>query len=243
MILCLVLYVQYLGAIKFLGEVHTLKEETQTIKVDDFKLDNGYDLDKFYTFPGGPLYLINPYTKDIQSQNLSLYIEGGTLFPVYRFGGNKDEYIKDLLETINLNKKDKTKYFDITELVGNHIIFTFKASLAYEHYGNNTYSPESNIMYWDLYLIALFQFDGIQTNPKDPYYDEKNDYLNIHVTYSQPHAAGYAANEHFSIFDDDWLKSAVHFIRDTFIWGFPHEFGHMMDIPDRMIVETTNNMI
>ena len=120
---------QYLGAIKFLGEVQTLKEGTQTIKVDDFKLDNGYDLDKFYIFPGGPLYLINPYIKDMQNQNLSVYIEGGILFPIYRFGGNKDEYIKSLLETINLNKKDKTKYLDITELVGNHIKFTLKASL------------------------------------------------------------------------------------------------------------------
>ena len=220
-----------------------MKEGTQTIKVDDFKLDEGYDLNKFYTFPGGPLYLINPYTNNMQSQNLSVYIEGGTLFPVYRLGYNKDEYIKGLLETINLNKKNKTKYFDITELVGHHIMFTFKASLAYEHYGNTNYSPESNVMYWDLYLLSLFQFDGIQTNPKDPYYDEKNDYLNIHVTYSQPHAAGYAANEHVCIFDDDWLKSAVHFIRDTIILGLPHEFGHMMDIPDRMIVETTNNMI
>jgi len=239
----IIVWSQYLGTSNFLGEFYKLKEGTQTIKVDDFKLNEGYDLNNFYTFPGGPLYLMNPFPKNWQSQNLSVYIEGGTLFPVYRLGYNKDEYIKGLLETINLNKKDKTKYFDITELVGHHIMFTFKASLAYEHYGNTNYSPESNVMYWDLYLLSLFQFDGIQTNPKDPYYDEKNDYLNIHVTYSQPHAAGYAANEHVCIFGDDWLKSAVHFIRDTIIWGFPHEFGHMMDIPDRMIVETTNNMI
>ena len=32
---------QYFGDTSFLGEVHALKEGTQTIKVDDFKLDKG----------------------------------------------------------------------------------------------------------------------------------------------------------------------------------------------------------
>ena len=233
---------QYLGG-SFLGNIQTLKEGTQTIKFDDFKIDEGYDLDKYYTFPGGPLYLINPYTKDMQSQNLSVYIEGGTLFPVYRLGYDEDEYKKGLTETINLNKKDKTKYFDITELVGRHIMFTFKASLAHEHYVNTNYHPESNVMYWDMYLSNLFRFDGIKFDTRDPYYDEKNDYLNIHVTYSQPYGGGFATVEHVGIFSDDWLTSAVHFLQDKIIWGFPHEFGHMMDINDRMIVDTTNNMI
>jgi len=236
---------QYMGASIFLGSIQTLKEGTQTIKVDDFKLnkEKGYDLDRLNTFPGGPLYLINPYTKDMQSQNLSVYIEGGTLFPVYRLGYNEDEYKKGLLETINLNKKNNKTYFDITELYGRHIMFSFKASLAYENYVKDNYRPESNVMYWDLYLSTLFRFDGIQYNINDPYYDEKNEYLNIHVRYSQPHAYGYASYEHVGIFYNEWLISAVHFNLDTIIWGFPHEFGHMMDIQDRVVSETTNNMI
>ena len=236
---------QYMGASIFLGSIQTLKEGTQTIKVDDFKLnkEKGYDLDRLNTFPGGPLYLINPYTKDMQSQNLSVYIEGGTLFPVYRLGYNEDEYKKGLLETINLNKKNNKTYFDITELYGRHIMFSFKASLAYENYVKDNYRPESNVMYWDLYLSTLFRFDGIQYNINDPYYDEKNEYLNIHVRYSQPHAYGYASYEHVGIFYNEWLISAVHFNLDTIIWGFPHEFGHMMDIQDRVVSETTYNMI
>ena len=74
---------QYLGNSSFRGEVHTLKEGTQTIKVENFKFDKGSGSDRIYAF-GSPLYLINPYTKDRQSQNISVYIEGGTLFPVYR---------------------------------------------------------------------------------------------------------------------------------------------------------------
>ena len=236
---------QYMGASLFLGRVQTLKEGTQTIKVDDFALtkEKGYDLDRLNTFPGGPLYLINPYTKDMQSQNLSVYIEGGTLFPVYRLGYDENEYKNGLLETINLNKKDNKTYFDITELYGSHIMFSFKASLAYENYVKVNYHPESNVMYWDLYLSALFRFDGIQYNINDPYYDEKNKYLNIHVRYSQPHAYGYASKEHVGIFYNEWLISAAHFNQDTIIWGYPHEFGHMMDLKGRVVGETTNNMI
>jgi len=105
-----------------------------------------------------------------------------------------------LVETVDLNKKDKTKYFDITELVGRHIMFTFKASLAYKHYVNMNYHPESNVMYWDMYLSTLFRFDGIKYDTRDPYYDEKNEYLNIHVRYAQPYGAGYAGYEHVGIF-------------------------------------------
>ena len=52
---------QYLGISNFLGEFYKLKEGTKIIKVDDFKLNEGYDLNNFYTFPGGPLYLMNPF--------------------------------------------------------------------------------------------------------------------------------------------------------------------------------------
>jgi hypothetical protein len=123
----------------------------------------------------------------MQSQNLSVYIEGGTLFPVYRLGYDENEYKNGLLETINLNKKDNKTYFDITELVGDHIMLTFKASLAYDNYVNKKYHPESNIIYWDFYLESLFRFDGIQFISNLPYYDAKNEYINIHVRFSQPY--------------------------------------------------------
>ena len=234
---------QFLGSSNFLGKIYQLKEGTQTIKVDDFKFDSGYDLNRFNTFPGGPLYLINPYTKDQQSQNLTIYIEGGTLFPVYRFGYNINEYKKGLLETVNLNKKDNNTYFDITELAGYHIMLTLKASVAYKNYVETNYSPESNIMYWDMYLKTLLIFDGLQFDKKQPYYNEKNDYVNIHIRLAQPYGAGYATVEHVGIFYDDWIESAVHFNRDKLDWGFPHEIGHMMDLSDRKISENTNNML
>ena len=73
----------------------------QTLVCDDFKLNNNL---KIATFPGGPLYLINPY--DYSEQNpFYIYVEGGTLFPTYKIGGNKEKYLEELKECINLNKK------------------------------------------------------------------------------------------------------------------------------------------
>ena len=232
---------QYLGNSSFLGEVHTLKEGTQTIKVDDFKLDKGSGLDRIYAF-GGPLYLINPYTKDIQSQNISVYIEGGTLFPVYRLRGNIDEYTKGLLETINLNKKDNITYFDITELVGNNIIFTFKASLTYEHFVKMEYDQEFYIMLWDLSILALFKFDGIQYDPNDPYYDERNEYLSIHIRHSHPYGEENVFTDYISNFCDNNLISDIHLSQKEMNKRFPYEIGYMMDLNDRKIEGTTNNM-
>ena len=232
---------QFFGNSSFLGEVHKLKEGTQTIKVDDFKLDKGSDLDRIYSF-GGPLYLINPYTKDMQSQNLSVYIEGGTLFPVYRLRGNIEEYKKGLLETIDLNKKDNITYFDITELVGSNSIFTFKASLTYEHFANMEYDQEFYVMIWDLRILSLFKFDGIIYNPDEPYYDERNEYLNIHIRHSHPYDGENSFTDHISNFCDGKLISDIHLSQEEMNKRFPYEIGYMMDLNDRKIVGTTNNI-
>ena len=230
---------QYFGSSDFLGVVHTLKEGIQTIKVDDFKLDK----ERFHTIPGGPLYLINPYTKDMQSQNLSVYIEGGTLYPVVRLERNKDEYRKDLLEPINLNKKDNKTNFDITELVGNNIILTFKASLTYEHFKNMIYDEEFYVIFWNANILALFKFDGIQYDPDEPYYDERNDYLNIHIRNSHPYDGENKFTEHISNFCNGRLINDVHFSQEKINQLFPYEIGYMMDLNDRKILGNTNNMI
>ena len=72
--------------------------------------------------------------------------------------------------------------------------------LHIKNYVETNYSPESNIMYWDMYLKTLLIFDGLQFDKKQPYYNEKNDYVNIHIRLAQPYGAGYATVEHVGIF-------------------------------------------
>ena len=234
-------FTQYIGYwANWLGKVNNLKEGEQSFIFDDFKITESYTID---TFPGGPIYLINPYTSKEQSQNITIYIEGGELFPIFKLNGNEEEYKNGLLECIKLNQQDKNKYFDITELISLRTIITVKASEAYKKYYGEKKSPQDNLNGWDSYIKKLFIYDGIQFEKDQPFYNENNNYVNLHIRFSQPYGGAYAYTEHIGIFYDDWIDLAINFVEKEIGWGFPHEIGHTMDIGERVVSETSNNMI
>ena len=232
---------QYIGDFSnFLGDTKTLQLGKQTIYVNDFKVGSNYEVP---TFPGGPLYIINPYEPSEQGE-ITIYVEGGTLFPTYRIGDDFEEYKKELLKCIEQNKKNNLTYFDITELIGKREMITVKASTAYEIYTNEySITPNTNLNRWDNYLKSLFIFDGVQFNPTQPYYHRFNNYLNIHYKYSQPYGGGYAFYQHVGIFGSDWIEKALNFSLNTIDWGFTHETGHMIDIQEREFTEISNNVL
>ena len=236
-------FTQYIGeSANWLGNIYKLKIGKQVLTVDNFKLKD--DL-KMPTFPGGPLYLINPYNSSQQSE-VSVYIEGGTIFPTFTYGDNIAEYKKELLECINLNKRKNTTYFDITELYGVRELITVRASDAYKIYSNekNNITPYKNLLLWDDYLKTLFQFDGVQFSTAQPYYNRLNTYVNIHYRYAQPYGLAYASSrKHVGIFYNDWVELLLNFNMKQVGWGYAHETGHMMDIYEREITENTNNLI
>ena len=234
-------FTQYIGRwSNWLGKINTLKEGEQTLVFDNFEITDEYTIN---VFPGGPIYLINPYTPKEQSQNLTVYIEGGELFPRFILNGDENEYKNSLLECIKLNQKDDTKYYDITELVSIRTIITVKASEAYKWYFNEKKSPQNNLQGWDQYILKLFIYDGIQFGKNQQFYNESNEYVNLHIRFSQPYGGGYAYTEHIGIFYDDWVEKAINFVEVDIDWGFPHEIGHTMDIGERTVSETSNNMI
>ena len=222
------------------GKEIKLKEGEQTIVVDDFEIFKDYTVE---TFPGGPIYLINPYTSQEQSQNLSVYIEGGTYFPLFRLGDDEKTYRERLTDCIALNHIKKEEFFDLTELVSLRTIMTLKCSDAYNKYVTEGKSPQENLINWDAYLKKLYIFDGIQFDKKLPFYDEKNNYLNINFRHAQPYGAAFSHIEHIGIFDPFWIDQALYLKEEDIGWGYPHEIGHMMDIGERIVGETSNNMI
>ena len=234
-------FTQYIGRwSNWLGKINNLKEGEQTFVFDNFEITDEYTIN---VFPGGPIYLINPYTSKEQSQNLTVYIEGGELFPRFILNGDENEYKNSLLECIKLNQKDNTKYYDITELVSIRTIITVKASDAYKWYVDEKKSPQNNLKGWDEYILKLFIYDGIQFEKNQPFYNESNEYVNLHIRFSQPYGGGYAYTEHIGIFYEDWIERAIYFVEEDIGWGFPHEIGHTMDIGERIVSETSNNMI
>ena len=149
---------------------------------------------------------------------------------------NLDNYVKFVNEN-NLTNPD------ITELYSNRVMITVRATQAYEIYRDVNKRPIDNLINWDNYIKKLFIYDGIQFEKNQPYYDEKNNYICFHLKYSQPYGLAYASSEYIGIFYDDWLEKAIYIVEKEIGWGFPHEIGHMMDINERTVSETSNNMI
>ena len=231
-------FTQYIGHYNnWLGSHINLIKGKQRYKYDNFNVSS-YSI---AVKAGGPIYICNPYTSEQQSQNVKIYIEGGTLFPTYRLGENEEEYKVFLAEYAEIYKKNQDIYLDITELFGFRTMITVQATLAYNIYQEKSKGPLDNLNKWDEYIKQLFIYDGIQYESSESYYDIKNTYVNLHIRYAQPFGAAYAAYEHIGIFSEGWLKTAIY--GQTFGWGFAHEIGHTMDINERTILENTNNMI
>ena len=232
---------QYIGNYSnWLSTPKNLKIGKNIFTADDFKISDDY---KIPTSPGGPIYLSNPYNSSQQGQ-IDIYIEGGVVFPTFRKDENETEYKVNLEKWVNLVKKLDKVYPDITEFYSDRLLLTVRATDAYNIYSQkNGITPDSTLFIWDTFLKFLYTFDGIQFSTTEPYYDIKNFYVNVHIRYSQPYGAGYAFIEHVGIFSQDWIDRSLNFTLKTIGWGFPHEIGHMMDIPERTITDYTNNMI
>jgi hypothetical protein len=235
-------FAQYIGSWgKWLSKEYQLVAGKNTLVIDNFTLIEG---DNTPTFPGGPIYIVNPYTPSEQGE-ISVYVDGGTVFPSFRIGDDEAEYRYQLSNCIYMNEKDNLTYFDITELMSDNVMLTLRASDAYKIYSSNNKGPTKNMQEWDKFLKDLYSFDGIQLSNNQPYYDEKNKYINIHYQYVQTlrGAAAFATTEYVGIFLDEWFRLALDFDIKTIGWGFAHETGHMLDIPERVFGETSNNMI
>ncbi len=203
--------------------------------------------------PGGPVYLTNPYTPQSQSENVKVYIEGGTLFPLYRAGGDEGLYYNRLREYSEYVENDKEsssregkveKAIDVTEIVSRNIILTVRASLADTVYNTQGYSVETACKGWDDYVSELLVSDGVVIDEADNKYNGKYDdrakYLNCNIRLMQPFGAAYAHIEHVGI-QVSWERGAL--LGSGFGWGYTHELGHMMDIGERTVSECSNNML
>ena len=234
-----IVFTQYVGIYyKWMGSPIFLKKGINILKVNNFDIS---DIE-LNIRPGGPIYIENIFTSNEQSQNVKIYIEGGTLFPYFRL--NDDEIIfKKYLNEYYLNlKKCRDKCCDIVELYSQNILITVNASYANKVYNKKEKSPQENLSNWDKVLRILFIFDGIQFEEDQPYYDVKNKYITIHFRYSQsfePSLRAYAYDEHIGIFNQNELyKSLVSYegIGST----LTHEIGHMIDVKRREYAERTN---
>ena len=219
------------------GKEICLQLGEQTIIFDDFQVQNY----KNKVNPGGPIYIINKYTSEEQSQNIKIYIDDGYLFPVFRLNDDEDEYLDNLEEYIELCKKNKDTYLDMTEIIGDNIMLSVKATDAYKVYSEKDKSPEKNILAWEDYLRKIYDFYGIQLDPDSKDYDERNSYLNIQIRYNQI-SEPYAVTEYIGIGNDDFVNRSLDIESEESDWDFSCQIGDMLEIREAFIFDIINKL-
>lgn len=192
------------------------------------------------TLPGGPVYIVNPYTEEQQSAGVKVYIEGGYSFPVYRAGDSDEEYLSSLESYLDSVKENPDSLPDLTEIVSDNVMLTVTASQALKQYTSGNYSPSRALENWKKYLNALYDFGGVFDKE---HYDSRSQYLNVNIRVMQSlsGAAAYAINEYIGIYPgNSWEVTCLR--GENFGWGVTHEIGHLMEISEREWGEYTNNM-
>lgn len=216
------------------GELE-LKLGKNTFTTPNFKFSD-YTIDVVL---GGPIYLCNPYTSETQSENVKVYIEGGTLYPVLRKNTDENLYKIELSNYVNQLQTNADTMVDVTEIVTDHIIATVNATRANELY--KTYSPNKATINWDIYMDKLLEYGGVTQDKNNSLFDERNLHANFNVRLVQPWAgaAAFAYTEHVGIYTS-WQDAVI--IGSGFGWGMSHEIGHMLDNKNRIVSECSNNM-
>ncbi len=196
---------------------------------------------------GGAIYIVNPYDETQQSSNVKVYIEDGDLYPVFRKDDDENTYKAELAEYVAAVNANPDKVINITELVSNHTMMTVQANRANELYQTN--SPQENMENWETTVRDVLHFAGVEFEEGQPYYDKRNNFLNVNFRVSQhwPNGFMFCHTEHIGLYaggsEDTLIRSVNDNGKSSIGWGFIHEIGHALDIPERTVGETTNNMV
>ena len=229
---------QYIGkSTNFLSNLFKLKKGKNILQIPNFDISEISVNIK----SGGPLYIENIYTEEEQSQDIKIYIENGILFPLFRINDNEEEFKNILSQYILDYHNNLDSYYNIMELYSKRITITLNATFGDEIYNIQGESPQKNLLIWDEIMKYFYIFDGIQFEKNEPYYDPKNEYINIHIRYSVPvlGSAAFASNEHIGIFYKDvFTFSLLSYIEIG--KTLSHEIGHMIDLDQRELAERTN---
>ncbi len=191
---------------------------------------------------GGAIYICNPFTADEQG-DVSVYIEGGGYYPIFRKGDDNKQFLSTLTEYYE-QYRTSTTMLDMAELVTDHALFTTTAESLYKVYvENNEISPSENMQLWGNYMNEVFKFNGIADNEQN-----KNIVINFRYMSTYKNSGAYTYFNHIGFYEEHYwfanfnnIRNSKYNLTDHLIFGIGHELGHMIDIDGRRINETTNN--
>ena len=196
---------------------------------------------------GGPIYIVNPYTKEEQPKVPVIRFASGDKFPYLTKDTNEEEFKKFLIEykkamdediAKNPNVVDR-KVLDTFEFVSDHLVWTGTATGAYKTYIEQGVNPLDTIKSYNTHMGEIFKYYGLDGS------SEQNDpkYIRENVRLAQPFAYMYAYSNHIGVLGDVMANHLIPFEDRGPSWGLTHEIGHKMDVYERLYGEVTNNML
>ncbi len=200
---------------------------------------------------GGAIYIVNPYTPSTQGGQVSLYIEGGGFYPVFRNGDDEQQFLDMLEEYETMRMKHSSTMLDMAELETDHVMFTLGSSTLYNEYiRKKSITPSENLELWAEYFKKTFDFNGIATSPDSAcgHYDQRNDSvkINLRLMSAVANSGAYATSNHIGFYDQsEWFANfnfVDHSPSKKYIYDIGHEVGHVLDVQGRILPETTNNV-
>lgn len=221
-----------------------LKVGKNVITVPEIPQDGWY---KNKVTKGGPIYIVNPYTKEEQPKAPVIRFTSGDKFPFVTKDTNEEEFKKFLIEykkamdediAKNPNVLDR-KVLDIFEFVSDHLVWTGTATGAYKTYIEQGVNPLDTIKSYNTHMEEIFKYYGLDGS------SEQNDpkYIRENVRLAQPFAYMYSYTNHIGVLSDVMANHLIPFEDRGPSWGLTHEIGHRMDVNARLYGEVTNNML
>lgn len=221
-----------------------LKVGKNVITVPEIPQDGWY---KNKVTKGGPIYIVNPYTKEEQPKAPVIRFASGDKFPFLTKDTNEEEFKKFLIEYKKAIDEDIAKnpnvldreVLDVFEFVSDHIVWTGTATGAYETYIEQGVNPLDTIKSYNTHMEEIFKYYGLDGS------SEQNDpkYIRENVRLAQPFAYMYSYTNHIGVLSDVMANHLVPFEDRGPSWGLTHEIGHRMDVNARLYGEVTNNML
>ena len=226
------------------GRTVSLHEGKNVITVPTVPKDSWY---KHEVTKGGPIYIVNPYTKEEQPKTPVIRFVGGERFPFLTEDTDVEEFKQFLIDykeridediKANPNVLDR-KVIDTFEFVSDHIVWTGTATGAYKTYIEDGINPLETIASYNTHMKEIFKYYGLDGSSinNDPKKIREN------VRLAQPFGYMYAASGHIGVQGDVMANHLIPFEKRGPSWGLTHEIGHRMDIGVRTIGEVTNNML
>lgn len=177
------------------GKFVQLKPGRNDIIVPRVEQTKGYE---FNVTPGGPVYIVNSYTKEQQGKAPTIrFATGVEKFPIFDKNTNEQEFLVDYKKRLdedaskNPNVMDR-KMINTVEIVSDHMIITGTTDGAYKAYIEKGFKPSQTLKQYNDHLDLLLKFSGR---------DEKNSikYSRDNIRLAQPYAAMYAAGDHIGV--------------------------------------------